>query len=470
MPASMSVRVVSIRALPAEGDLPGSPLKEGFAGFNPRPPCGGRRQHGDRRHPVAGVSIRALPAEGDRRSVRRSSAGSSFNPRPPCGGRREGKRVVTWDPAVSIRALPAEGDWLHARGSVWIEVSIRALPAEGDDWQDDKGGVEVDVSIRALPAEGDSSQRVRESASWCFNPRPPCGGRQESRRCRVAPAQVSIRALPAEGDPSERRQASLPHVSIRALPAEGDLGRQSSKTPMNGFNPRPPCGGRLLLFGVGARGIEFQSAPSLRRATPGQRIHRGLDQGFNPRPPRGGRPGTAARRRPLECFNPRPPCGGRPTSRPATCACTSFQSAPSLRRATGHPAERREVQRVSIRALPAEGDKPQGASRRSSQHVSIRALPAEGDEIGTERLKVSSRFQSAPSLRRATRGQQGDQGPVGVSIRALPAEGDPFEPSGLLCAGDVSIRALPAEGDHRQQRCRRDRSRFNPRPPCGGRP
>ena len=102
-------------------------------GFNPRPPCGGRHPLAERLYrlvkvsiralPAEGdlgfadyaadpeVSIRALPAEGDQEELGKAAGLSRFNPRPPCGGRpAEHHSQSAGVVAVSIRALPAEGD------------------------------------------------------------------------------------------------------------------------------------------------------------------------------------------------------------------------------------------------------------------------------------------------------------------------------------------------------------------------
>ena len=215
------------------------------------------------------------------------------------------------------------------------------------------------VSIRALPAEGDSRRRVRFPGSQGFNPRPPCGGRpgrlgQGRRRVRV-----SIRALPAEGDASRPIRPILDHhVSIRALPAEGDPSASRTSLAPRRFNPRPPCGGRPKANQAIQDDSQFQSAPSLRRATPENgRPSRRFSVSIRALPAEGD-PGAA--RGPtsgISCFNPRPPCGGRPWQ-------------PHL-------------------------DQPMRA-------VSIRALPAEGDPEWCRISMLVMLFQSAPSLRRAT--------------------------------------------------------------------
>ena len=213
-----------------------------------------------------------------------------------------------------------------------------------------------------------------------FNPRPPCGG-------RLGPIRAGAPLRVFQSAPSLRRATQdlaaagmeLP-VSIRALPAEGDTALSTGSS----------CSSR------------FQSAPSLRRATR-----------------RPAAPTTQGRR-----FNPRPPCGGRRSLSRKASTSGGFQSAPSLRRATSRKARQSVPDEVSIRALPAEGDAASGSGRIPSTCFNPRP-PCGGRRGGSRSDKRNLVFQSAPSLRRATKW------------------------------------------------CRRTgarSSRFNPRPPCGGRP
>ena len=99
------------------------------------------------------------------------------------------------------------------------------------------------------------------------------------------------------------------------------------------FNPRPPWGGRLdkdmdvsintefqstpsvgraTIFAILSKSItKFQSTPSVGRATPPGRGRLIFWNYFNPRPPWGGRHKCRVRVGSLHDFNPRPPWGGR---------------------------------------------------------------------------------------------------------------------------------------------------------------
>jgi len=58
----------------------------------------------------------------------------------------------------------------------------------------------------------------------------------------------------------------------------------------------------------------------------------------------------------LVYFNPRPPCGGRPVDEMQKIVMLTFQSTPSVRRATGDTGLKVTTKAISIHALRAEGD------------------------------------------------------------------------------------------------------------------
>ena len=168
---------------------------------------------------------------------------------------------------------------------------------------------------------------------------------------------------------------------------------------------------------------------------------------FNPRPPYGGRR-ARDNNWPHHTinFNPRPPYGGRPDFRPSRSNMESFQSTPSIRRATGsmlinllrigyfnprppyggrrhrlthrapyqnfnprppYGGRRQRMQqeataeRISIHALHTEGDSrwPRAAPQG---YISIHALHTEGDMPCPTASFAHHEFQSTPSIRRAT--------------------------------------------------------------------
>ena len=197
-----------------------------------------------------------------------------------------------------------------------------------------------------------------------------------------------------------------------------------------------------------ASSLEFQSTPSVGRATNGSTFEPPLFHDFNPRPPWGGRRFTtlaktwdlsfqstpSVGRATIDCddgavwlknFNPRPPWGGRLRTCPLLpCPRATFQSTPSVGRAT----------------IALTG------SIQTRKYISIHALRGEGDLPKTRTSAPTIPFQSTPSVGRAT-----------------------LSPCKIPCRTSISIHALRGEGDARRSYHGNDNYNFNPRPPWGGR-
>ena len=109
---------------------------------------------------------------------------------------------------------------------------------------------------------------------------------------------------------------------------------QRGRDPRN-FNPRPPCGGRHpyphMLYrrdpiSIHALRVEGDSAETGQTWWASISIHALRVEGD---------PLARCPPRPSANFNPRPPCGGRPSRVSSIGFTTSFQSTPSVWRATG---------------------------------------------------------------------------------------------------------------------------------------
>ena len=166
-------------------------------------------------------------------------------------------------------------------------------------------------------------------------------------------------------------------------------------------------------------------------------------------------------------FNPRPPWGGRRYRR----------------------VRFRLYRRISIHALRGEGDGMHPA-KRYAQVISIHALRGEGDSFKL-RLKVGAKFQSTPSVGRATVNARrtvdigrhfNPRPPWGgrLSVSQPVSSTSHFNPRppwggrhilGIVCydIDNISIHALRGEGDEVEPRLCRFLRHFNPRPPWGGR-
>ena len=258
------------------------------------------------------------------------------------------------------------------------------------------------ISIHALREEGDLSTAEK--------PRPGL--------------EISIHALREEGDLTPRKARPRLEISIHALREEGDPTAPGRPSGRIYFYPRPPRGGRLKLYAIGA--VEkYISIHALREE--GDRmisLASRLPRHFYPRPPRGGRPALALS---------------------LACPVWIFLSTPSARRATD---VRREIQSrggISIHALREEGD-------------------AQFDEVNAFFIA----FLSTPSARRATPCLKKSPLKGGISIHALREEGDRGR---LRYFGHqaISIHALREEGDCPPESGRYPADNFYPRPPRGGR-
>ena len=163
------------------------------------------------------------------------------------------------------------------------------------------------------------------------------------------------------------------------------MGRGSGTMPQVDFNPRAPCGARLLRELNYFSSLEISThAPlagrdcvcvALRihkrdfnpRAPCGARRHSLLNQDkarqdFNPRAPCGARQKLRERGERQQNFNPRAPCGARPDAARRCPPQKEFQPTRPLRGATLSPVRERRKARISTHAPLAGRD---GVSRQN---------------------------------------------------------------------------------------------------------
>ena len=214
------------------------------------------------------------------------------------------------------------------------------------------------ISIHALREEGDKYSEGKSTMGKNFYPRPPRGGRPPELGGGIQDFTISIHALREEGDDGDHR-----------------------------------CVNTAILF---------LSTPSARRATGGQKNGRPRRADFYPRPPRGGRqmiffPVVWSFRN----FYPRPPRGGRPAVAVSVTSIFLFLSTPSARRATIIFSRVFGNGGISIHALREEGDC--GTPDIGSHGPYFYPRPPRGGRplFGFGGVTVR-RFLSTPSARRAT--------------------------------------------------------------------
>ena len=215
--------------------------------FNPRTPCGvrlmnervnitlegfqsthplrgaTRRSGGDRVLPL--ISIHAPLAGCDLQARQGLPAFRDFNPRTPCG----------------VRPLRA-----HRLGVAMEFQSTH--PLRGATCGDQKVCAGRRISIHAPLAGCDWQSRVKVMSSRNFNPRTPCGVRLGTGAVRVLLLlRISIHAPLAGCDRRNLRTPSREHISIHAPLAGCDSSGVRSTQNIFNFNPRTPCGVRLLV-------------------------------------------------------------------------------------------------------------------------------------------------------------------------------------------------------------------------------
>ena len=145
------------------------------------------------------------------------------------------------------------------------------------------------VSIHALLAECDWTEDQTPGSWKSFNPRTPCGVRlvnkvlaakrnefQSTHSLRSATLGIGVALLKGtfqsthslRSATQQQRESVKPlEVSIHALLAECDFSISSFRYSTACFNPRTPCGVRLVYYTQKENGTWFQSTHSLRSAT-----------------------------------------------------------------------------------------------------------------------------------------------------------------------------------------------------------
>mgnify|MGYP006911765297 CR=1 FL=1 len=259
---------------------------------------------------------------------------------------------------------------------------------------------------------------------------------------------ISIHAPRAGGDRYSPLSSAFPKVFQSTPPVRGATKSGSAITLYcYNFNPRPPCGGRLLEQPVAPLRADFNPRPPCGGRHGGYHVcddaleisihapRAGGDRehsappiaaqgNFNPRPPCGGRPFCAILAHVVHYFNPRPPCGGRRRYR------------------RGHGGHGRD-----FNPRPPCGGRPRNLA-----------------PCGREQT-----FQSTPPVRGATASLYSTLTQDDISIHAPRAGGDPT-PQIVTAGAGVFQSTPPVRGatifgiTHNTPH-----KNFNPRPPCGGR-
>ena len=230
----------------------------------------------------------------------------NFNPRAPCGARRQWRYTGVYRCHFNPRA--PRGARLALMGNMGVElfISIHARLSGSD-----RGGAGISIHAPREGRDPPAPELVLCGGGLFQSTRPARGATLESTFCSYGEKFQSTR--PARGaTDTEAVLGRANSISIHA-PREGrDFSPQRLPRNFPHFNPRAPRGARLWnrRFVVTARNFNPRAPrgarPTLRRCWEGRTVFQST------RPARGATTGAV---RPLAApwyFNPRAPCGARP--------------------------------------------------------------------------------------------------------------------------------------------------------------
>ena len=146
--------------------------------FNPRSPCGERRKVNPHDGFASFISIHAPRAGSDPDLPSPVSTSIYFNPRSPCGERRSKHRLGVQKLSISIHAPRAGSDQIQHGLSHRYKFQS-TLPVRGATSRNVRHWFARNISIHAPRAGSDIVEKLPRRDFHDFNPRSPCGERQQ---------------------------------------------------------------------------------------------------------------------------------------------------------------------------------------------------------------------------------------------------------------------------------------------------
>ena len=442
---------ISIHAPRAGCDLRPAQSSGHSRNFNPRTPCGVRRQSGGHggavpefqsTHPVRGATKRHTihppgpafqsthPVRGaTRRPLRRWSPGCNFNPRTPCGVRRKDSvlspTTIKFQSTHPVRGAttgePSAGEPLtisiHAPRAGCDLVRVSAAPARDS------------ISIHAPRAGCDRKIPGHHRLCFQFQSTHPVRGATGPGRASATTSRFQS-THPVRGATLwlVRQQVLQIDFNPRTPCGVRRPGRPPYCCPSTDFNPRTPCGVRPInLSGTFDELVISIHAPRAGCDPPYILEVIGRTEHFNPRTPCGVRRITNA----LSCgftdFNPRTPCGVR----------RSFTMQRGLYRHFNPRTPcgvRRQLPQLGGQTFlfqsthPVRGATKLGQNGPAAVQISIHAPRAGCDWQGKGAFFMAKGFQSTHPVRGATRS-------IAAPV-AAPADFNPRTPCGVRQMGN----------------------------------
>ena len=218
---------------------------------------------------------------------------SDFNPRSPCGERLNFSKSFHSSQTISTHAPHAGSD--------------PSLPSTSHR--------QCDFNPRS-PC-GERPAPLTCPCPWLyFNPRSPCGERPCQRRRSGPCADISTHAPHAGSDKLATLYTIKNQIFQPTLPMRGATPGIIQRRAKNGnFNPRSPCGERLVSYSEIIDWDGFQPTLPMRGATSVYVSPEEIGSLFQPTlPMRGATKRADPHHQGSQDFNPRSPCGERPAS------------------------------------------------------------------------------------------------------------------------------------------------------------
>ena len=284
--------IISIHALRGEGDNRRPRLFRLLPKFQSTPSVGRATLGIPYTTYINYISIHALRGEGDSRSISLSQATILFQSTPSVGRATCLAAGLYRRDRISIHALRGEGDAGPAPCKACWNISIHALRGEGDLTRRGAGKNGADFNPRP-PWGGRPRRALRGNRDKRFQSTPSVG--RATRNLRPPESADAFQSTPSVGRATAGQSVvfRIPAISIHALRGEGDgiltvsplfglyfnprppwggrLARQKrSDNRLQNFNPRPPWGGRHRRRKDRSGQKQFQSTPSVGRATPAE--------------------------------------------------------------------------------------------------------------------------------------------------------------------------------------------------------
>ena len=173
----------------------------------------------------------------------------NFNPRSPCGERREDVDNCPTNTKISIHAPRAGSDPAIGRPQRREESFQSTLPVRGATHLHSHDAVRQPISIHAPRAGSDVILCCSRLVSTDFNPRSPCGERQSGRFCIETTGRFQS-TLPVRG--ATKCCVILVvalQISIHAPRAGSDAQFQQFMQQMQGFQSTLPVRGATGVVG-----------------------------------------------------------------------------------------------------------------------------------------------------------------------------------------------------------------------------